>query len=549
MEKIRQEDVEALQERGTQNVERRRILMQDIKVVKFEDVIKIIKRRRWGIIVPALAVFLLSVMVLLVWTPVYRSTSTILIEEQEIPREYVMATVTSYAEQRLQTINQRIMSTARLKEVIDRFNLYADKRASLTTEEIIDNMRKKDIKFETITADVIDRQTGRPGSATIAFSVSYEGKNPMVVQQVDNVLASLYLEENMKVMGQQSAGTSKFLEEEMNSVQANLAELEKKITAYKEKNPRALPELYQFNLQALDWTEKSYEQLGDQLRTLREKESSLQTQLASVVPDTVNQDKDRLKELRVALGNLKVRYSDEYPDVIKTKAEIAELEKGLQSQGDQPEATEKPDNPAYVALSAELSGIQSDIKSVKRQLTDLEGRRDEYRQRLEMSPRVEEGYKNLMVERNDTQAKYDDLMRKFMEAKTANGLEKEQMGERFTLIDPARVPEKPVRPNRPAIILIGLVLGLGFGVGTATLQEATDRSARSSEDLATTFPFPVLAEIPEIVTLEDELRKRGRLKVIVGVTVLSLAAIVVAIHLFVMDLDVLWARVVRKLML
>lgn len=522
--------------------------MEDNKVVKFEDVIKIIKRRRWGIIVPAIAVFFLSLLVLLLWTPVYRSTSTILIEEQDIPREYVMATVTSFAEQRLQTINQRIMSTARLKEVIDHFNLYADKRDKLTTEEIIDSMRKKDIKFETITADVIDRQTGKPASATIAFSVAYEGKNPAVVQQVDNVLASLYLEENLKVMGQQTEGTSKFLEDEMKSVQADLAELEKKITAYKEKNPRDLPELYQFNLQSLDWIERNYSQLDDQLRTLREKESSLKTQLATIAPDTVRQDKDRLKELRVALVNLKTRYSDEYPDVIKTKAEIAELEKGLESQESQPDVADKPDNPAYVSISADLAGIQSDIKSVKRQITDLDRKRDEYRQRLEMSPRVEEGYKNLMVERNDTQVKYDDLMKKFMEAKTAKGLEKEQLGERFTLIDPARLPEKPVRPNRPAIILIGLILGIGVGVGTAALQESTDSSARRSEDLTTVFPYPVLAEIPEIVTLEDELRKRDRLKVIVGITVLSLVGLVVAIHLFVMDLDVLWARIARRML-
>ncbi len=523
--------------------------MEQNKIVKFEDILKIIKRRRWGIIVPAITVFSLSLLVLLVLTPIYRSTSTILIEEQEIPREYVMATVTSFAEQRLQTINQRIMSTARLKEIIDRFNLYADKRDKLTTEETIENMRKKDIKFETITADVIDRQTGRPASATIAFSVSYEGKDPAVVQQVDNVLASLYLDENLKVMGQQTEGASKFLEEEMKSVQADLAELEKKITAYKEKNPRDLPELYQFNLQSLDWVERNYAQLDDQLRTLREKESSLQTQLATIPPDTIREDKDRLKELRVALVNLKTRYSDEYPDVIKTKAEIAELEKGLESLGDQPEAAVKPDNPVYVSLSAELAGIQSDIKSFRRQIADLDTKRDEYRQRLEMSPRVEEGYKNLVVERNDTQVKYDDLMKKFMEAKTAKGLEKEQLGERFTLIDPARLPEKPVRPNRPAIILIGLILGICVGVGMAALQEASDRSARRSEDLTTAFPFPVLAEIPEIVTLEDELQKKDRLKAIIGVTVLALAALVVAIHLFVMDLDVLWARVVRKLML
>jgi uncharacterized protein involved in exopolysaccharide biosynthesis len=281
-----------------------------------------------------------------VWTPVYRSSSTILIEDQDISRDYVTSIITSYADQRLQTINQRIMSASRLLEIIKRFNLYSDKRERWTTEEIVDNMRKKDIKFETITADVIDSRTGRPATATIAFTVSYEGKNRLEVQQVANVLASLYLEENIKVVDQQTGGTTKFLEEEMKSVQNDLAELEKKIAAYKEKNPRALPELMQFNLQVMDSNERSYDQIKDHLRTLRERESYLRTELATIMPDAKNQDKERLKELRVELGSLKVRFSDEYPDVIKTKAEIAELEKRLGSAEIQKAVAEKPDNPA-----------------------------------------------------------------------------------------------------------------------------------------------------------------------------------------------------------
>jgi hypothetical protein len=152
-----------------------------------------------------------------------------------------------------------------------------------------------------------------------------------------------------------------------------------------------------------------------------------------------------------------------------------------------------------------------------------------------------------MVQRNNTQAKYDDLMKKFMEARVAQGLEKGNIGERFTLIDPARLPEKPVRPNQPVILLIGLILGLGAGVGTASLQEATDRSARRSEDLMKVFPVPVLAEIPEIVTLEDELHGRKRLKVTVGIVALLLVILIMGVHFFVMDLDVLWARAARHI--
>lgn len=522
--------------------------MEQNDIARVKDILTIVKRRRIGLVVPALSIFLISLLVVVLWKPVYRSTATILIEEQEIPREYVTPMLTSYAEQRLQVINQRIMSTARLIEVINRFDLYTEERKRLTTEEIIEKMRAKDIKFATVTADVVDPRTGRPTEATIAFTVSYEGKNPVVVQQVANALASLYLEENIKVVGQQTESATRFLEEEMKNVQSTLVELEKKIAAYKERNQRALPELLQFNLQTLDWSERNYDQLKDQLRALQERESYLQTQLATIAPDTVNQDKERLKELRVLLVSLKSRYSDEYPDVIRTKKEIDHLEKKLQAQGGEtPEVPEKPDNPSYIALSAELASVRSQISAANQQIEDLDRKRNDYRRRLEMYPRVAEGYMNLMVERNNTQAKYDDLMRKYMEAKVAHGLEKEQMGTRFTLIDPARLPEKPVRPNRPLILLLGLLVGMGTGVGTVSFLESADRSARRSEDLTSIFTFPVLAEIPEVTTHGDKQRRKGRRFIVAGASILFVALLIVLIHMLVIDLDILWARIARKL--
>jgi polysaccharide chain length determinant protein (PEP-CTERM system associated) len=519
--------------------------MEDTTMISFQDVVEIIKRRRWAIILPAVVVIVLSVVVVLVWKPVYRSTSTILIEEQEIPREYVMSAVTSYAEQRLQTINQRIMSAGRLQEIINKFKLYADKRDKLTMEEIIEDMRKKDIKFETISADVVDRRSGQKTNATIAFTVSYEGHNPQMVQEVANMLTSLYLEENLKVVGQQAEGTTKFLDDEMRSVQNELEDLERKIAVYKEGHNNSLPDLFQFNLQSLEWSERSREQLNEQLRALREKEIHYQTELATMAPDTVNQDKERLKELRVKLVGLKTRYSNDYPDVINTKGEIATLEKKLQTRASEPEVEAKPDNPSYVAMASNLASVQSEIKSLKLQIEDLDRKREDYRHRLEATPKVEEGYKKLTIQRNNTQLKYDDLSRKHMESKVSHGLEKEQMGERFTLIDPARFPEKPVRPNRNAILLIGFILGIGAGVGTAALQEATDRSARKSSDLAKAFPFPVLSEIPEIITFEEELLRKKRVKVGIASVVLVLAILALIIHFFVMDMNIMWIRLMR----
>ena len=205
-------------------------------VMTVADYVAIVQRRKWSLILPVVLVFAAAAAVALLLPPVYKSTATILIEEQEIPSEYVKATVTSYAEQRLQSINQRVMSSNRLLEIINRFDLYADMRDRWSTEEIVAKMRE-DTKLEPISAEVMDRRSGRPAEATIAFTLSYEGKAaPQKVQQVANVLTSLILDENLQVRARQTRETSEFLEGEMNRVKVALDDLEGRISAFKEKN-------------------------------------------------------------------------------------------------------------------------------------------------------------------------------------------------------------------------------------------------------------------------------------------------------------------------
>ncbi len=519
------------------------------------DYIGIIKRRKWALLIPIFVVFIIAVITAIAWPRTYRSSSTVLIEEQEIPRDFVISTVTGFADQRLQMINQRIMSTSRLLDIINRFNLYTNLRGRLTVEEIIEIMRE-DIRFQTISADILDTRSTTPSKATIAFTVAYDGRSPQTVQQVASVLASLYLEENLKTREERTAGASRFLEEEAKTLQRELAGLDARIAAFKAKNVDALPELQQVNYQGLDRIEGDLHQLQDELKTLQEKEGYLRTQLASVPTESSDQDRNLLKELRAKLVQLQSRYSDKYPDVLKTKQDIAELEKRVAlAPPDEKSAPKKAltsvadqaNNPSYVTLASQLSGVQSDIESVKRQITETQRRRQDYIRRTEAAPRVEETYKTLAVQRNNAQAKYDELMKRVMEARVARGLEKEQMGERFTLIDPARLPEKPVKPNVPAILLIGLFLGIGSGVGTLSLREHNDQSARLPEDLAIATDQLVLGSIPLIVT-EDDIRRarRRRRNVAIAVGI----AVVVAIFLFhflVMDLEVLWAKAIQWL--
>ncbi len=509
------------------------------------DILGIVQRRKWSIVLPCVVVVLIAGLFALFLPPVYKSTSTILIEEQEIPQDFVMTTVTSYAEQRLQMINQRIMSSAKLLEIMNQFSLYPELQETWTTEEILEKMAE-DINFAMINADIMDRRTGRPATATIAFTLSYEGEDdPNKVQRVANHLASLFLEENLKTRERQATETFSFLEEEARKMKEGLTKIDEQITLFKSQNYNIMPNMMQSNIQTLHTIDLNVERLQEKLNSLKQRQGDLELQMAGIMPELAGaQDKQRLDQLKAELAYLQSRFSDEYPDVINAKADIAKLEKQIKESAASDMGS--PDNPSYIALASQLSGTKTEMESIQRQLEKLVPQREEYQKMIAASAQIEEPYNAMLLERASMQAKYNELLNKVMEAKVSQGLEKEQKGGRFTLIDPARLPEKPYKPNRLAIMLIGIVLGIGAGVGFAALREFSDQSIRGAESLAQLTSFPVLGVIPEIVTEGDFIRKRRKQILTIVSIVLAIAAAIAIFHFLVMDLDVFWAKVMRR---
>ena len=516
------------------------------QILEIGDYVDILKRRRWSLVLPAILVMVLAGAVAFSLPSIYKSSATILIEAQDIPADFVMTTVTGYAEQRIQSTQQRIMSSTKLMEIVNRFNLYREYLDRWTTEEVVDKMRE-DIHLDLISADTIDRRTGRATAATIAFTLSYEGKQASTVQRVADNLVSLFLTENLQVRQRQTSETSAFLEEEAQRVKSQLDDLEKKISAFKEIHINSLPEMIQVNIRSLDNYQSSVERIDEQARMLKEREGYLETQLASI-PETENTEKQRLRQLELELVDLQTRFTEDYPDVKKMQREIAELNKRMAEKSLIPDnQKEVPDNAAYITLASQLSSTRAEIKSLSQQKVDLQSKVDTYRQRIENTPKIEQEYNNLVLDRGNTQAKYEDLLRKTMEANVAMGLEKEQKGERFTLIDPARLPEKPFKPNRLAIILIGAVLGVGAGVGFAALREFSDQAIHNPEGLASVSALPVLVSIPDILTPMDRRSRRFKRLVWGVATVVGIGVCVIAFHTLVMDLNVFWAKLMRKI--
>ncbi len=336
----------------------------------------IVKRRKWGFVITAVLVMIICGVTALLLPSIYRSYSTIMIEEQQIPSDFVMTTVNTYAEQRVENIKQRVMSFTQLWDIITQFNLYADLRKKWTPEEVVEKMRE-DVGVATISAEIFDRRLGKATAITTAFTVSYEGKSPQSVLKVTDTLTSLFLEQNLQVRQQRVTETSDFLATEAQRVNEELAAADKLVSRFKEKNINQLPELFQVNVQGLNGAERTLERLNSELGTLEERQGYLEVQLANTSPYMENladkrSNQAKLKDLQMQLAGLRQRYSDDYPDVGLLKAQIRELETQKAGQKTQQldslSSAESPDNPAYVTLSSQLAGITSTRNTRKPEL-------------------------------------------------------------------------------------------------------------------------------------------------------------------------------------
>ncbi len=568
-----------------------------------QDYLAMLKRNKKIMLIVGLSVFLLAVIIAIKWPATYKATATILIEQQEIPQDLVRSTVTSYADQRIQVISQRVMSTANLKKIIDKYGLYQEELKTEPLSTVIDEMRE-DIHLEMVSADVVDPVSGRPTQATIAFTLSFEHESPQKAQKVANELVNLYLNENLRRRTEIATEATSFLAIEGKKLSEMISDLEQKIAKFKEENETSLPELQQLNMNLMDRTEQQlletnrqlaaaedrivylqaelaqidpnmsiYSETGQRIYGSRDRLKSLQAELVGLKaryaanhPDVLKMEKEikaleqevggvdkleianQLKSKKAELASLKERYSDNHPDVKKLKKQVANLQKELSKPSRKKIKTgAKPDNPAYIQLQAQLQAAQAERQAMLEVKQKLQKRLEKYEKGLLKTPQVEREYLKLTREHENAVMKFREVKAKQMEADMAQAMEKERKAERFSLIEPPLLPEEPYKPNRPAIIFLGFILAIGLAVAVALLKESLNPSVYGVRGLMTVTGEQPLVVVPYIETAEDvDNSKKFKLRliaIIVGVIVL----LTVIFHIFVMPLDVLWYVVFRKL--
>lgn len=465
---------------------------QNVKITP-ELVLETAKRRRWVILIPLTLSIIVGIYMAIVLPKVYEARTLILIEPQRVPQNYVQSIVTEAPGERINTIAQQIMSRTNLEKIISDFGLFAEpERANMYMEDKVDSLRKR------ISVDVIQDRRGAD-----AFTIQYRDSEPIRVMKVANGLAMYFINENIKVRETQASGTSEFLEAELESMRVRLEQLEEKIKEYRRTNMGELPEQLETNLRILDRLQETLTDRQEGLRQARMRLADLNAQ-AAIRPQQVfviggdgSAGGGRsIQDLKSELENMRSRYTQEHPDIIRLKKMIAEMEANQQDGGPSENGLDNLPQP----LRRQIFEVRNEIQLIEREIDKSKLQIADYERRIEVTPKREQELLSLRRDYQNIQASYDSLLARKLEADIAVNMERKQKGEQFRIIDPARQPERPVEPNMLKLFAIVMLAGLGLGGGGAFLLEYFNSTFRKADEIENFLHVPVLATIPGLLS-------------------------------------------------
>ena len=514
-----------------------------------DALLEVWSRRKWLAILVFTGPFAVTVTLAIALPNLYRSTATLLVERPLVSETFVKSSVTSELETRLHTISQEILSRSRLQELIIRFELYPEFLKRATPEDVVERMRR-DIRMEFKERDIRrESKGGEPsklvepqgeGAATIAFTLSFRGRDPQTVAQVTNTLASSFVKQNVTLRKRQAAGTAEFLRVQLKEMKGKLGQEEGRLSEFKERHLGELPEqtvvnqttLIRLNAEIrlnkesqtriLEMLER--ERLASQLALARQFSLASQLPEGSLLPpsdDSLVPDSDaevitarlRLARLNQELTDLRARFSEKYPDVIRVKAEIVALERQLAVGANHNGSVAEPApllNSSRTQDRKVPSEAEKELKTLREEEKALVQAIAMYQQRVDQAPLREQEYQERFRDYKTIKDHYSALMQRYQEALVAESMEYGQKGDQVRILDNAIPSTRPAAPNRLRLILIGLILSIGLAGGVVGLIEHRDTSFHTLDELRAFTKVQVLATIPRIVTKTDTTRQQRR---------------------------------------
>lgn len=576
------------------------------------DYLGMLRRRKGAFLASAVALFLLAVAFAYLWPPIYRSEANIQVQQPDIPEGMVVppgmenAVAQTFADQRIEQIRQKINAESNLVDIITKFNLYPDDRRVKPMTRVVIDMRKK-IKVELLSADLANPmsvQRLEPAQlAAIAFTLSFDYRNPLVAQQVANELVTRFIDEDIKQRHDQARSTSTFLGDEISKLETTMADQERKISDFKAQNAGNMPDELPFNMQMAATTSHDMEDIGRQLIMIDKQRGDLKTQLASIEPysrviadgQVLTTPAIQLKALEAKYSTMSAQYGSDHPDVVKLRHQIEALRaevgssrggarlnsqitdlqanlaaaektygadhpdvKSLRRQIDALEAqraalakgagtdggvAKDADNPAYLMLVSQLQAADAQSQALLTQREQSKRDHDMYERRVLNTPAVEREYALLSRDYDNAQLRYRDLKERKMSADMNETMEQGRKAERLVVIDAPDLPDRAHFPPRLIVVGAGFALSFFAGFGGAGLAESLSRGVHGVRHVAELTGAIPLAVIPHIYT-RQETRRNWLVRFEVAAAFLAVTAVAGwLVNQYIIPLDVLWSVV------
>jgi protein tyrosine kinase modulator len=522
---------------------------QDTNVVSrraldVEDYIDIMRRHKTWIFGPLFAAVVLSVVVAFLWPDTYVSAAVFRVLPPQVPENFVPTNINIDVQGRVNSMAQGILSRATLTNIINTQDLYRKERSRMHIDDVVEEMRSKDIKITPVMLPLNQNNGNR--AQYPAFQVSFAYNDRYIAKKVTETLVAKIQEENRRLTTEQTEGTTGFLKDQLKGAKDRLDKKENELSIFRGKNQGKLPEQQQANYSQLNAMQVQVLNLNTGMSRVSQEKLMLENQLrifkdeyASMKdPNSqeqfIQQKNDKLadKDKEVAamedtLARLREHYKDTYPDVQTAIGRLALLKKQRDELAKE-QADKKPEtapvrasNPQFVReardLDAAIKRIQGQIEAKDLEMQDLQKGAEHltasiknYQVRIEGIPVGIKDYDELVRDRDLAKAQYEDLTKRFTASQMSTSLETRQQGERLDLLDPPSLPQSPALPNRPLIIAIGSGLGLVMGLFLAGAREVKDASLKNLKDVRAYTQLPILGSIP---LLENDLvvRRRKRL--------------------------------------
>jgi uncharacterized protein involved in exopolysaccharide biosynthesis len=528
-----------------------------------QDFLRLFWRRKWWFLVPAAVFTTIAVAAVLLLPSIYRSEATILIEDQDVPEDLVTPLLDQSIDRRLDLLTRQVLSTSNLLELIERHGLYPEEAAQMPRAQLAERMRDA-VDMEVLRTEVSDSGGGRSGEATVAFELAFDYRDPRAAQRVVSDLVSLYLSTNAAERRRAAAQANSFFESERGRIQSRIDNLEDELSTFRRANRDILPAEADFKRGVLADLERTVQNLDTTLRSLRERQSFLSTQLAltdefepvatagSGTPTPATELEVRRAELATArarysadhpdvrrlerevrslqaavgsvaggragalaeresalaseLATLRERYTPEHPDVRRVERELASVRAAQGTAGDGDAGRRR--SSTYVQLSSQLNSVETEIAAIETQRLELEEQRRRLEEQLARAPEVAQTLTRLQRELDAAVEDREQLAEKQTSVALSGSLETQAIGERLVIAAPATMPTDPARPNRKLLLVLGGILAVGGGAASATFREVTDRTIRSTAQLARIVGDSPLVAIPRLVSPAEKRRRR-----------------------------------------